>query len=368
MSNIDIISRYLKAREDINENADIIAVLIEAGRDIDAVELDTDKIDIAKQILAYTDITYCLLNINNHLVLVYPNEQRKLYMDIQMQLIFGGPLVEFAGFSYSEAAAVKDFLKAAGTQYRIKANNIGDIQFCLAAVDESIMDEAIETLKNEIEHDVGKKYLSFKNISWTHAINQASKAINYDGPVFIGREGGTGGVRLDKYGAIVMIPNAPGRFIPRGDPDFECKVINVIINDLNGQNSPVKAIYGEFVDEITYGMSKKQDIQKKALTKKEALKILGLTNIPDVDELEKMFNNDYDATQKEAFYAVIRMSLCRSMKLKDAHQYKMNKSEKLEYEQLHHTNITKFERMKKEKVPVMSPFCKTSRGGDNHER
>lgn len=367
MSNTDIVYRYLKAREAINENADILAVLIEAGRDIDAVELDMDKKDMVKQILDYSDITYCLLNINNHLVLLYPNEQREQYMNIQTQLVFGGPLVEFSGFSYSEAAAVKDFLQAAKTQYSITTNSVGNIQFCLSAVDEPIMDEAIKTLQCEVQNEAGQKYLLSKNISWAHAISQASSAISYSGPVFIGREGGTGGMRLDKDGAVVMTPNSPGRFIPRGDPDFEGKVINVIMNDLNGQSSPIKVVYGSFVDKITYGMSK-QDIQKTALTKNEALKILGLSNIPDMDQLEKMFNNDYNDTQKEAFYAVMRMSLCRAIKLKDIQKYKMSKTEKIEYEQLHRANISKFEEMNKEKTSEMSPLHESYRGGDNNER
>ena len=222
MSNIDIMKRFLAARQNIDANAKALYQCLEYQRDdIDAVVLDMDNLSSIKTILESSELSYYLLDIENridgektnNLVLIYPNEQREIFFGLQDELSFGGRIVEYKDFSYSESMAMKDFLKAADVKYIASADNDGKIKFMASEKDEEIIAAALRNVQDEIPGN--EDYFISKNICWGHAIEQASNVINYDGgPAFIGREGGTGGIKLDEYGAVVMTTKG-SRFISR---------------------------------------------------------------------------------------------------------------------------------------------------------
>lgn len=343
----NIMYRYLKSRESINENAALLAALIESKRDIDAVVLDMDKLDSTKQILNCTDLSYCLVNVNNNLVLIYPNEQREQYMNIQPYLVMGEELSEFGGFTYSEAAACREFLESADIKYSTSYDmqHDGKIKFIISKKDEQIMNQAIETISQEEQTDEGRKHFILTNLLWSHTMNQASKAINYSktGTAFIGSEGGTSGIRFDEKGATVIYPKKTAdkdkkRFISRSDKEFEKKVIKIMTDDLNGLSAPLKAVYGDFADILT------EDMPKTVITKQEALNTFKLTSIPDLETIGKMIEekDKYDKKQRESLAAIARMAICRPQKVEGIQEYKMTKQEKQDYNTIHNENIDKF--------------------------
>ena len=210
---------------------------------------------------------------------------------------------------------------------------------------EYVFKNAIEALKQEENTEIGTKFLISRNLYWRYAIDQASKALNYDGVVFVGSEAGTRGIRIDKNGAISMNPLKKGRFIPKNDPNYERKVLNEILNTMNGKEFPVKVFYGELADVMSQDMTRKSLRESTLMFKKnEALGVLGLSNIPSVDKIGEMVNHldDYNDDEKKAIYAIMRMRVCRDYKIEDIQAYKMSKQEKLEYKQMHEQYIKQF--------------------------
>ena len=158
----------------------------------------------------------------------------------------------------------------------------------------------------------------------------------------------------------------------RSDKDFKEKVINAVLQDLNGENTPVKAFFGDFADIISNDM-KKQDIDKPALTLKDALEILQLDGLPSVDELDEMFGNidEYEADEKRAFYAIARMVMCRTQKLDGFDEYKLSKAEKSTYSALHQEYVDKFTNAEAELVgykDILSSKENKIMEGVNNER
>ena len=165
--------------------------------------------------------------------------------------------MQYGGFSHSEAKGMIDFLKEAGVDYKQSIGEDGRISFLLAENKEYIFKNAMDTIKQEETTEVGKKHFVSQNLYWRYAINQASKALNHDGVVFLGSEAGTRGIRVDKNGAISMNPLKKGRFIPKNDPDYERKVLSEILNTMNGKEFPVKVFYGELADVMSKDMTRK---------------------------------------------------------------------------------------------------------------
>lgn len=351
MATTDILYRYFKARQEVNENghAETLAQCIHYNRGVDAVVLDMKDKELAQNILKETDVNDAfdswLLDIAGNLVLVYPREQREKYMEIQPHLVLGEKLVQYGGFSHSEAQAMKDFLKEAGVDYKQTVGDGGRIGFLFAENKEYIFKNAMETIKREETTDVGEKHFISQNLYWRYAINQASKALNYDGVVFVGSEAGTRGIRIDKNGAISMNPLKKGRFIPKNDPNYERKVLNEILNTTNGKEFPVKIFYGELADMMSQDMTRKSLRESPLMLKKrEALDILALASIPSVDEIGKMVNHieDYGDSERKAIYSLMRMRVCRDCKIEDIQTYKMSKQDKQDYKQMHEQHIKQF--------------------------
>jgi len=66
MSNIDIMKRFLAARQNIDANAKALYQCLEYQRDdIDAVVLDMDNLSSIKTILESSELSYYLLDIEN---------------------------------------------------------------------------------------------------------------------------------------------------------------------------------------------------------------------------------------------------------------------------------------------------------------
>lgn len=351
MSNIDIMKRFLAARQNINKNAQRLYQCLEYQRcDIDAVVLDIDNIGSIKAILESSELSYYLLNIEsrvdgkktNNLVLIYPNEQREIFFELQDELSFGGRIFGYKGFSYSESVAMKDFLKAADVKYLASSDSDGKIKFIVSEKDKEAITEALRNVQDEIPGN--EDYFISKNICWEHAI-EASNVINYDGgPAFIGREGGTGGIKLDEYGAVVMTTKG-SRFISRNSKDFDRKVVNAILNDIDGASAPVKVFYGDIVNDIAGDMTRRAAKENvKIMTKKQALSELELESLPDFLEIGKMLEDidGYSEQKKEALYSLARMVICREQTLEDIKEYKVSKADKQKYMEMHEENVNAF--------------------------
>lgn len=83
MATTDILYRYFKARQEVNENghAETLAQCIHYNRGVDAVVLDMKDKGLAQKILKETDINDAfdswLLDIAGNLVLIYPRETKR---------------------------------------------------------------------------------------------------------------------------------------------------------------------------------------------------------------------------------------------------------------------------------------------------
>lgn len=375
MSNIDIMKRFLAARQNIDANAKALYQCLEYQRDdIDAVVLDMDNLSSIKTILESSELSYYLLDIENridgektnNLVLIYPNEQREIFFGLQDELSFGGRIVEYKDFSYSESMAMKDFLKAADVKYIASADNDGKIKFMASEKDEEIIAAALRNVQDEIP--VNEDYFISKNICWGHAIEQASNVINYDGgPAFIGREGGTGGIKLDEYGAVVMTTKG-SRFISRNSKDFDRKVVNAILNDIDGASAPVKVFYGDIVNDIAGDMTRRAAKENvKIMTKKQALSELELESLPDFLEIGKMLEDvdGYSEQKKEALYSLTRMVICREQTLEDIKEYKVSKADKQKYMEMHEEKVNAFAEKFGEKEILIGDISKEEERRDD---
>ena len=373
--NIDIMKRFLAARQNIDANAKALYQCLEYQRDdIDAVVLDMDNLSSIKTILESSELSYYLLDIENridgektnNLVLIYPNEQREIFFGLQDELSFGGRIVEYKDFSYSESMAMKDFLKAADVKYIASADNDGKIKFMASEKDEEIIAAALRNVQDEIPGN--EDYFISKNICWGHAIEQASNVINYDGgPAFIGREGGTGGIKLDEYGAVVMTTKG-SRFISRNSKDFDRKVVNAILNDIDGASAPVNVFYGDIVNDIAGDMTRRAAKENvKIMTKKQALSELELESLPDFLEIGKMLEDvdGYSEQKKEALYSLTRMVICREQTLEDIKEYKVSKADKQKYMEMHEEKVNAFAEKFGEKEILIGDISKEEERRDD---
>lgn len=367
--------RFLAARQNIDANAKALYQCLEYQRDdIDAVVLDMDNLSSIKTILESSELSYYLLDIENridgektnNLVLIYPNEQREIFFGLQDELSFGGRIVEYKDFSYSESMAMKDFLKAADVKYIASADNDGKIKFMASEKDEEIIAAALRNVQDEIPGN--EDYFISKNICWGHAIEQASNVINYDGgPAFIGREGGTGGIKLDEYGAVVMTTKG-SRFISRNSKDFDRKVVNAILNDIDGASVPVKVFYGDIVNDIAGDMTRRAAKENvKIMTKKQALSELELESLPDFLEIGKMLEDvdGYSEQKKEALYSLTRMVICREQTLEDIKEYKVSKADKQKYMEMHEEKVNAFAEKFGEKEILIGDISKEEERRDD---
>ena len=372
---IYIMKRFLAARQNIDANAKALYQCLEYQRDdIDAVVLDMDNLSSIKTILESSELSYYLLDIENridgektnNLVLIYPNEQREIFFGLQDELSFGGRIVEYKDFSYSESMAMKDFLKAADVKYIASADNDGKIKFMASEKDEEIIAAALRNVQDEIPGN--EDYFISKNICWGHAIEQASNVINYDGgPAFIGREGGTGGIKLDEYGAVVMTTKG-SRFISRNSKDFDRKVVNAILNDIDGASAPVNVFYGDIVNDIAGDMTRRAAKENvKIMTKKQALSELELESLPDFLEIGKMHEDvdGYSEQKKEALYSLTRMVICREQTLEDIKEYKVSKADKQKYMEMHEEKVNAFAEKFGEKEILIGDISKEEERRDD---
>lgn len=343
--------RFLKARASVSEDAGTLADLIKSNRDIDAVILDEKSVDFAKdRINDCQDLTSYMISIDNKTLLLYPQEQRELYEDIRRLMLFEGAISEYGDFTYSEAKVISDYLQNADIRYQVKNHNDG-ISISVSEFNEDVIEKAIDFLKKEVDTEVGKNYLISANICWKNSLNCISVMLNYDGTSFVGREGGTDGIKLDKKGAVMFTSKNIGRFIPRHDPDFEKKVIDFVLNDLNGKIKPVKPVYGELAEILTEDLSPDTIKQYKGMSSKEALEVFNLPKIPDIEMLEDMSQkcNKNDKKQQHALHTLMRMNICRNMKLEDIKDVEISKDALRAYNELHEKYVNKFVRQVKDR-------------------
>ena len=346
VSTKEIINRYLIAREEVNENASALAGLLKAGRGIDAIEIEKDKLNMAKMLFQYSKIAYCMAEINGHLIIMYPEEQREKYMDIMPRLAFGGPMVEYAGFSYSEAKTVFEGLNQAEIQYQTSFDENGKTRFLIAEKDEHAIQDIIQLIKEEESTELGKKYYISSNICWLHALNQISHVMNYNGVSFIGSEGGSSGIRIDEQGATVMSPQHECVYLRKTDTRFEQKLIDTVMNELNGKELPVKAFYGNAAEIVSKDI-KREFLPKCLMSKKEAMEILNIKNITDINNINIQ---DITAKQQEAMDVLIRMTMCRKQQMEEFHEFKLSKEEKHQYLKMHMNNMQKIQIINKEQA------------------
>ena len=146
-----------------------------------------------------------------------------------------------------------------------------------------------------------------------------------------------------------MTPKGPGRFIPRADSKFDIRVIDAMLYDLNGGKTPVKSFSGNFADILTTGMHK-ENSQNTALTLKQALEIMSYDRLPGIDELDTIINNidNYDNEQKNAIFALARMTMCREQALEGFDEYKLTKKDKSDFSILHQKYMNEFALTKEE--------------------
>ncbi len=349
MTNEDLIYRFLKSRSKVNKNADILTDCIKSNRGIDAVELDNDCLKNQQDILNSSNLSYYLLNINNHIVLLYPEEERDKYMSIRDMLMFHDNMKEYIGFSYAEADVIKDVLDMQNIEYKVSAEKNMEINFLISEKDSIIMDKAIDVLVKELETDIGNKYLTAKNLCWANSIGHASKAIDFTGVSYIGSEGGANGMRIDSDGVIVSTQKGKHDFISRKDPNFSIKVINSVLYDLNGKSHPVKRISGKLAEELTHSMMLNNVTN---YSKDRALKKLGLNKFPDLNILSEMKDKDLPEDEKEAVYALIRMSICRQISIEEMKDIKITKADEKDYLHMHKLNINNSLQMLKDTTAI----------------
>lgn len=152
MSSIDLIYRYLKAREKINDTYGALAAIIEANKDengisgIDAVEIDKPDVKRTQSLLDYTSLNSCFLNIDDRFILLYPAIEHEKYMQIQPFLAYGDKLIEYPGMTYSEASEMKEFMDVAGVKYKSKIDSDGKVGFIVAKDDEEMTKEMIKAI------------------------------------------------------------------------------------------------------------------------------------------------------------------------------------------------------------------------------
>lgn len=352
MQPLTLMYRYLKARERINENAGLLADLIKNEEGVDAVLLHTDQTAMAKPLLDQTRLSYCLASVNGKPILMYPTEERQKYLAVMPLLQYNGPVAEYGGFSYSETKTMIELLNSRGIQYHTMYAMDGRTTFLFPQAREKEVKQAVRALKDELETEVGKKNYIRQNICWNYAVSQISTALAYNGVSFFGSEGGAMGIRIDETGAILFAQNKPGRYIRRADANFQTTVIQMVLSDLHGAVAPIKVFYGDFADELTKNLQKGKN-SEKSMSKREALQLLGLPDIPKTTaEWDELVDHaeEYEGKQEEAYYTVLRMAACRQQTLKGLENCKLTKEEKQEFQKIHATMIEQFSGNAEEKA------------------
>lgn len=344
-----LLYRYLKSREDVNENAGVLADMLLNECKIDAVVLDAGTVPFTKPILQSTELTYCMMNMNGCPILIYPSEERQKYMEVQPLLEFGGEAVAYPGFTYSEFKAAEEIMGLAGVKYRASFDEEGRTTFLLSKKQEPAMQHAIQAIQSEEQTEIGQKYYCSKNILWGHAVHQTALAFHYGGVSLLASEAGTAAVRLDEFGAAFLTPKGPKTIIRKEDSKYKQKVIRLVLDGLNGVNAPVKAFHGDLAVLLSADMELgKTDKDERAMTKKEALQVMQMQELPMSEEEWNKFidladNANYEGEKEKAYYAILRMVSCRMQKVDGLDRYKMDKDEKQAYRSMHEETLKLWE-------------------------
>lgn len=268
-------------------------------------------------------------------------------MEVQPLLEVGGEAVAYPGFTYSEFKAAEEIMGLAGVKYRASFDAEGRTTFLLSKKQEPVMQHAIQAIQSEEQTELGKKYYCSKNILWGHAIHQAAFAFHYDGVSLLASEAGTAAIRLDEFGAVFLTPKGPKTIIRKEDPKYKQKVIRLVLDGLNGVNTPVKAFHGDLADLLSADMEfGKTD--ERAMTKKEALQVMQMQELPMSEEEWNKFidladNANYEGEKEKAYYAILRMVGCRKQKIDGLDAYKMDKDEKQAYRSMHEETLKLWE-------------------------
>lgn len=330
---IESIHRFLRSRAGTDANAGVLAALIEGGREIDAVVLETEKLKAQEQILNFSKLPYYLLDIAGHPVLIYPNEEREKYLDIRDDLRFGDSAL-YAGFTYAELEAVKDYMDASGADYKSSMDGGTRMSVLVAKKDKGYMDAVLGKLRKEIGSSIGERYLSVKNQCWANTVSQVSKALAAD-MAYLGSDGGQDGIWIDQEAAYVVTAQG-SEVIPRSGPDFEGEVTRKALDALRGKDSPIKAFFGDDMEGMAYGVKGAQ----KAMRRSEALRVLGFLEVPTPRELAAIAESEINSDRRLATYTLLRMELCRTMRVEGIK--KLSKAEKKEYQGMHAELVRQF--------------------------
>lgn len=345
----EYLKRSLKAWQKTDENAKMFLLLMEYGKNIDAVAIPQDKLGYAKELIPYADMDYMLLKINKQAVLVFPDEERERYEMIREEMLHASPVMVYGPFTYSEALAMKDFMAASDITYKVKTVENGDLFFRVSGNDSEKTNLAMQKVGEEGQTEVGKKQFVSSNICWMHAMKTASDALEQKDTAVICSAGGAGVLKIDQDGAILHTQKGRGRFISRMDMQFDMKVLDAILDDLDGGKAPVKPFYGEYAKELTRDITM-ASIKKKAPGMKEAVRQLGMETIPSMmDIMISMNPDDYQKTEMEtAFYTVLRGAACRETVLDDLREYRMSQQNWKTYNEMHKKNLEEIKGDRKE--------------------
>lgn len=328
------ICRFLRSRAETDENAKILATLMENGRGIDAVVLDSRKLEAQENILDFSKLSYYLVKVGEQPLLLYPYEEREKYLGIKDRLRFGDG-ERYAGFSFSEMEAIKDYLDASGTDCQFSMGDGIRMEILVSKKDRAHMDKAIRRLQTEIASPEGLHYLTTKNQCWANTVSQVSKALGAD-MAYIGSDGGQDGIWIDQKGASVITTQG-SEFIPRHTNKFDETVINQALTALHGSDTPIKAFFGKDMEWMSYGMGTSQN---KALKRSEALSVLGVQESPGLGELKVAMETADNEREKIAAKTLAVMEVCRAMHVEGIE--KLSRSEKEAYRKMHAGFVKEF--------------------------
>lgn len=345
----EILYRYLKSVEPVDKNAKILSKIIKANRNIDAVLLkDNNKIDDTKILLKSANLSFCLLNIEDSLVLIYPSEQREQYLAIQKELELGNKYIETTPLTYSEKEALKDFLNAKNIQFKLLMQS-SDIKIAVEEKYKKDLNNAVKLLNKEKDSPEGLKYLQSKNLYWYHMLQVFENIHNTEISVFIGSEAGVSGIKIDKEKAVIINSAKRPQVIYRYDSLFDRKVLDCMINDLNGTKTPVKLFTGIQADFLSADINENY----KGLTSSSATELLEVKNINKLSpkDIDNLLNeiNEFPADKQRAVYIAMRKRACQDLKFEEINKYKLTKQEKELYKNMHQNNIEMFVDQGKEK-------------------
>lgn len=330
----DHIYRFLRSRAETDANAKLLATLMENGRGIDAVVLDNRKLKSQEQVLDFSRLSYYLVKVGEQPLLLYPYEEREKYLDIKDRLRFGDG-VRYAGFSFSEMEAIRDYLAASGADYQVSMGDGVRMEILVSKKDSVYMDSAIRRLQMEASRPEGLHYLTTKNQCWANTVSQVSKAIGTD-MAYLGSDGGQDGIWIDKHGASVVTTQG-SEFIPRGAEGFGETVVRNALTMLHGSDTPIKAFFGKDMEWMSYGMGKGAG---KALKRSEALSILGIKTSPGIETLTQVMETAKTKNEKLAAKTLAVMEVCRTMHVDGIE--KLSRKDKQTYQKMHEGMVKEF--------------------------